>query len=211
MNEPAPQRAAAQIPPEEAALLARLRSGDERAYEQWVRASAPRVMHIARRLLRSDDDAQEVAQETFLLAFRGLPKFDGTARLSTWLHRIAVNAALMRLRTRRRHPEESIEELLPRFHADGQHEEEPAPWLRNAEVAVANAELRKGVRSAIDTLPPIYRDVLLLRDIEELSTAEVAAGLGLSEAAVKTRLHRARLALRERLDDLVRELGGTPS
>jgi RNA polymerase sigma-70 factor (ECF subfamily) len=205
-----PPHALAQIPPEETALLERLRAGDEAAYERWVRASAPRVLAVARRLLRNEDDAQEVAQEAFLLAFRGLARFDGSARLSTWLHRITVNAALMRLRTRRRHPEESIESLLPRFHADGEHEETPGPWWRNGEAAVASAELRKGVRAAIDALPPIYRDVLLLRDIEELSTAEVARGLELSEAAVKTRLHRARLALRERLDDLVRELGGSP-
>ncbi len=203
-------RTPASIPPDEVALLARLRAGEGTAYEEWVRASAPRVLAVARRLLRNEDDAQEVSQDAFLLAFRGLPKFDGSARLSTWLHRITVNAALMRLRTRRRHPEESIEELLPRFHPDGHHEEEPAPWRLTGEAAVASGELRKAVRTAIDELPEIYRNVLLLRDIEGLTTAEVAEGLRISEAAVKTRLHRARLALREQLDALFRELRGVP-
>ena len=183
---------------------------EERAYEQWVRASAPRVLAVTRRLLRNEDDAQETAQEAFLLAFRGLPRFDGEARLSTWLHRIAVNAALMRLRSKRRHPEESLEDLqlLPRFHADGHHEEEPGEWHLSGEQALASAELRKAVRGAIDALPVMFRDVLMLRDIEGLNTAEVAQGLGISEAAVKTRLHRARLALREQLDPLFRELRG---
>ncbi len=195
---------------EERALLARLRRGEERAYEEWVRASAPRVLAVTRRLLRNEEDAQETAQDAFLLAFRGLAGFDGQARLSTWLHRIAVNAALMRLRSKRRHPEESLEELslLPRFHEDGHHEEQPSEWHLSGEDALASAELRKAVRGAIDELPVLFRDVLLLRDIEGLNTAEVAQGLGISEAAVKTRLHRARLALRERLDPLFRELRG---
>ena len=198
------------LDPEEAELLARLRAGDAKAYERWVRESAPRVLGVVRRLLRNEHDAQEVAQDAFLFAFRGLAKFDGSARLITWLHRIAVNSALMRLRTKRRHPEESIEELLPKFRGDGYHEEEPAAWARSGEAAVASAELRKAVRVAIDELPELYREVLLLRDIEGFSTAETAEGLGLTEAATKTRLHRARLALRERLDALMQELRGVP-
>ena len=203
-------RAPIVLEPEEVELLARLRAGDASAYERWVRESAPRVLGVVRRLLRNEADAQEVAQVAFLFAFRGLAKFDGSARLITWLHRIAVNAALMRLRTKRRHPEESIEEQLPRFRADGYHEDEPAPWARSGEAAVASAELRKAVRAAIDELPALFREVLLLRDIEGFSTAETAEGLGLTEAATKTRLHRARLAMRERLDALMQELRGVP-
>jgi RNA polymerase sigma-70 factor (ECF subfamily) len=203
-------RAAFVLPAEDAELLATLRSGDGAAYERWVRASAPRVLSVARRLLRNEQDAQEVAQEAFLSAFRHLASFDGSARLSTWLHRITVNAALMRLRTKRRHPEEPIEEMLPRFQADGHHEHAPSAWAAQSERAVASAEVRKAVRAAIDELPEMYRDVLLLRDIEELTTEEAASALGITIAALKTRLHRARLMLRERLDDLMSELEGAP-
>lgn len=203
-------RAAFVLPADDAELLAALRSGDGAAYERWVRSSAPRVLSVARRLLRNEQDAQEVAQEAFLSAFRHLASFDGSARLSTWLHRITVNAALMRLRTKRRHPEEPIEEMLPRFQADGHHEHAPSAWAAQSERAVASAEVRKAVRAAIDELPEMYRDVLLLRDIEELTTEEAASALGITIAALKTRLHRARLMLRERLDDLMSELEGAP-
>ena len=203
-------RAPFALPAEDAALIAELRAGDGAAYERWVRASAPRVLSVVRRLLRNEQDAQEVAQDTFLSAFRAIASFDGSARLSTWLHRIAVNAALMRLRTKRRHPEDPIEELLPRFQADGHHEHAPSAWAVPGERAVASAEVRKAVRGAIDELPDIYRDVLLLRDIEELTTEEAATALGITVAALKTRLHRARLMLRERLDDLMQELEGAP-
>jgi RNA polymerase sigma-70 factor (ECF subfamily) len=207
MSEP---RAPFALPPEDAALLARLRAGDGAAYERWVRASAPRVLRVLRRLLRNEQDAQDATQDAFLSAFRHLASFDGSARLSTWLHRIAVNAALMRLRSKRRHPEESIDERLPRFDAEGQHEHAPWAWAARGDAALGSAEIRKAVRAAIDELPDLHRDVLLLRDIEELTTAEAAAALGITIPALKTRLHRARLALRERLDDLMRELGGAP-
>jgi RNA polymerase sigma-70 factor (ECF subfamily) len=203
-------RASFTLPPEEAALLAQLRAGDGAAYERWVRASAPRLLRVTRRLLRNEQDAQDVTQDAFLNAFRHLDSFDGGARLSTWLHRIAVNAALMKLRSKRRHPEESIDDRLPRFDAAGEHEHAPWAWAARGDAALGSAELRKAVRAAIDELPDLYRDVLLLRDIEELSTEEAASALGITVAALKTRLHRARLALRERLDDLMRELGGAP-
>jgi len=207
MSEP---RAPFALPPEDAALLARLRAGDGAAYELWVRASAPRVLRVLRRLLRNEQDAQDATQDAFLSAFRHLASFDGSARLSTWLHRIAVNAALMRLRSKRRHPEESIDERLPRFDAEGQHEHAPWAWAAQGDVALGSAEVRKAVRAAIDELPDLHRGVLLLRDIEELTTEEAAAALGITIPALKTRLHRARLALRESLDDLMRELGGAP-
>ncbi len=203
-------RASFALPAEEAALLALLRAGDAAAYERWVRASAPRVLRVVRRLLRNEQDAQDATQEAFLNAFKHLASFDGSARLSTWLHRIAVNAALMKLRSQRRRPEESIDAQLPRFDAAGEHEHPPWAWAARGDAALGSAELRKAVRAAIDELPDLYRDVLLLRDIEELSTEEAAVALGITVPALKTRLHRARLALRERLDALMRELGGAP-
>ncbi len=193
-------------PEEEAALVERLRRGDDGAYEAWVRESTPRMLAVARRMMRSEDDARDVVQEAFVSAFRALDRFQGDARLSTWLHRITVNAALMRLRSKRRRPEESIEDQLPGFLEDGHHERTPVPWQEGgADALLERDEVRGRVRAAIDELPESYRNVLLLRDIEELDTQEVAKMLELSPGAVKTRLHRARVALREHLDLLLRE------
>ncbi len=158
------------------------------------------MLAVARRMLRSDEEARDAVQEAFLLAFRGLPKFEGQSRLGTWLHRIVVNAALMRLRSRRARPEESIEPLLPTFMDDGHATRTYREWPESAEQLLERAEVRSLVRQAIDRLPTTYRTVLLLRDIEELSTGEVAEALGISANAVKIRLHRARQALRELLD-----------
>lgn len=191
---------------EEAALVAGLRAGDAKAYEQLVREHAPRMLAVARRFLRSPDDAEDAVQEAFLSAFRALDRFQGQSRLGTWLHRITVNAALMKLRSRRRKPEESLEELSPRFQEDGHYEVLPRRW-KDADRVLADKELRAGVREGIDRLPETYRNVLLLRDIEELDTAETADVLGISENAVKTRLHRARVALREVLDPVLRDEG----
>jgi RNA polymerase sigma-70 factor (ECF subfamily) len=124
--------------------------------------------------------------------------------LSTWLHRIVASAALMKLRSRQRRPERSIEELLPKFLADG-HQADPAvEWRDSAEAAALKAEDRAFVRDCIQQLPENYRTVLVLRDIEELDTDETARALGLSVPVVKTRLHRARQALRTLLDQRFR-------
>ncbi len=155
---------------------------------------------MIRRLLRRNEDAQDALQETFLSAFRGLATFDGKCQLSTWLHRIAVNAALMKLRSQARKPEQSIEQFLPTFYADG-HRQNPGPaWRLTADRALEQAETRELVRWAIDQLPDSYRVVLILRDIEQLDAAEAAAHLEIEVGAVKTRLHRARQALRTLLD-----------
>jgi RNA polymerase sigma-70 factor (ECF subfamily) len=141
-----------------------------------------------------------------LSALRGLSQFDGRASLATWLHRIFVNAALMKLRSRKRRPERSIDDFLPRFLADEwEHQAiEPAAWIATAGDEAERGELCRQVRAAIDELPINYRTVLLLRDIEELDTDTTAALLGTSTAVVKTRLHRARRALRELLDPRMR-------
>jgi RNA polymerase sigma-70 factor (ECF subfamily) len=184
----------------DSALLARLRAGDDGAFETLVRAYGPRLYATARRLLRAEEDARDAVQDAFLQAFRGLDRFAGDARLSTWLHRIVVNAALMKLRTRRRKPEASIDDLLPKFLDDGHQAEPASPWRRAPETPLEREQVRALVRSKIDELPESYRVVLVLRDVEELDTEETAALLGLSANAVKTRLHRARQALRQLLD-----------
>jgi RNA polymerase sigma-70 factor (ECF subfamily) len=176
-------------------LLSRLRAGDDTAYEELVRKEMPHLLAVARRLLRNDEDAQDAVQQAFLSAFRALPAFNGQSRLTTWLHRIATNAALMKLRTRGRRPEESIEDLLPTFLEDGHHVEQFCEWSLPADARMVRHETRARVRAAIDQLPDSHRTVLLLRDIEELSTEETAQALGVTSNTVKIRLHRARQAL----------------
>jgi RNA polymerase sigma-70 factor (ECF subfamily) len=189
---------------DEAALLHALRQGDGRAYEQLVRQQAGPLLVTARRILHHEDDARDAVQDAFLSAFRSLDSFAGNARLTTWLHRIVINAALNKLRRRQRKPERSIDALLPRFEQDG-HQAQPAvEWREDAQNAVQRQETRELVRRAIDELPDIYRTVLLLRDIEGLETEEAGRILGVNSAVVKTRLHRARQALRTLLDPYFR-------
>jgi RNA polymerase sigma-70 factor, ECF subfamily len=185
----------------EASLLNALRHGEEKAFEAMVRSFGPRLLSVARRFLRDEEDARDAVQEGFLSAYRSMGSFQRGSQISTWLHRIVVNACLMRLRSRQRRPEESIEELLPRFAEDGHQVAHPTPeWEGSAEELLARRETRERVREAIDRLPESYRTVLLLRDIEELSTEEAARLVGITENAVKIRLHRARQALRTLLE-----------
>ena len=182
----------------EAALVARLRSGDDAAYEELVRSSMPRLLSTARRLLRDEDEARDAVQAAYIRAFEALPKFRADASLATWLHRIVVNEALQRLRRKRETVD--IDSLLPSFLADGHHAVMATDWSESAEAAIQRSETSEIVQAAIDKLPDAYRTVLLLRDIEEMPTEEVAAILGTTTNNVKVRLHRARQALRMLLE-----------
>ena len=188
----------------EAALLAALRRGDDNAFETLVRSTSPRLLAVARRILGTDEDARDALQDAYVSAFKALPRFEGHSRLSTWLHRIVVNTSLMKLRSKRRHPEESIETLLPGYKDDGHQAYEPEEWADGADVLLERSEMRAFIRGQIDRLPENYRTVLLLRDIEEMSTPEAAAALGISDNAVKIRLHRARQALRALIHERLR-------
>ena len=188
----------------EAAFVTRLRAGEPDAFEQLVRNYTPRLLRVARRLLGNDDEARDALQDAFISVFRSIRSFEAGSRLSTWLHRVVVNAALMKLRTRRRHPEEEIEKYLPLFQEDGHQIVPSVEWMESAETALQRKEMRQLVRAAIDRLPDTYRTVLLLRDIEEMSTEETAEILGISTTAAKLRLHRARQALRTQLDPQMR-------
>ena len=190
--------------PDEAELVAGLRRGDDDAFETLVRAYGGRLLQVARRFLK-EEDARDALQEAFLSAFKSIDRFDGKARVSTWLHRIVVNAALMRLRKKSTQMEESLEPLLPAFLEDGHRADPGTGWPDNPEEVVGREQMRQIVRSAIDRLPDKYRNVVLLRDIEELNGAETGELLGLTPGAVKVRLHRARRALREILDPRIRE------
>lgn len=185
---------------EEASLLERLRAGDERSFEQLVMLHGGAMLAVIRRMLGHDADSQDCLQDAFTSAFKALGSFQGESRLGTWLHRIAVNAALMKIRSRKRRPERPIEDLLPRYQADG-HRETPVPqWAVAQDVTAIDEDTRQVVRHCIAELPETFRVVLMLRDIEECSTEETSRLLEISVANVKTRLHRARQALRELLD-----------
>jgi len=181
-------------------FIERLKARDERAFETLVRRYGARMLATARRFLGNEHDAHDIVQQAFISAFRSIAGFNADATLSTWLHRIVVNAALMQLRSRRRRPELPIEELLPRFDDAGRwvDESEQTGWVD--EHPIHRRETRQMVRRCIDQLPEIHRSVLLLRDIEDLDTAEVAGMLAISSNAIKIRLHRARQALRSLIE-----------
>jgi RNA polymerase sigma-70 factor, ECF subfamily len=186
-------------------LVRRLKAGDEDAYATIVRTLGGRMLAVARRFLHDEDLARDAVQDAFLSAFRGIHSFDGDAQIATWLHRIVVNAALMKLRTRRRKPEQSIEPMLPAFAEDGHHASRPVQaWTDSAEQTLLRREARAQVRAAIAELPESYRTALMLRDIEERSTRDAADLLGITENALKLRLHRARQALATRLQAVAR-------
>jgi RNA polymerase sigma-70 factor (ECF subfamily) len=178
----------------ESLVLEGLRRGDDDAFELVFRRYGARMLATARRLLNNDEDARDAVQEAMLSAFKAVGRFEGGAQIGTWLHRIVVNAALMRLRTRKRTPESSIEDLLPSYEADGhrvlQSSDEPFP-----DEAVERAQLVRLLRECAAELPDGYREVYMLRDVEEQSSEEVALAMGLTPNAVKIRLHRARQAL----------------
>ena len=190
---------------DEELFLVRLRAGEEAAFEQLVRTQGGRMLAVARRLLGDEEDARDAVQEAFAAAFRSVASFAGSCRLSTWLHRIAVNAALMKLRRRRSRPEDAIEDLLPKFREDGHQAHPSIPWEEPVEEMLEREEMCALVRKLVEQLPATYRSVLVLRDFEELPTSEVAELLGITENAVKIRLHRARQALRTLLDPYVRK------
>ncbi|HET6202987.1 MAG TPA: sigma-70 family RNA polymerase sigma factor [Planctomycetota bacterium] len=201
MDEKAPREPGILPAEEEAALVRGLRRGDAAAFETVVRRFGGPMLAVARRFLPQTHDAEDALQDAFLSAFKAFAGFEGGSRLSTWLHRIVVNAALMKLRSRRRKPEESIDDLLPTFREDGHAADHPVPgWRTSAEENLERQETRQIVRSCIDRLPESYRNVLLLRDIEGFDTAETARLLDVNSNVVKIRLHRARQALRTLLN-----------
>jgi RNA polymerase sigma-70 factor, ECF subfamily len=180
---------------DERVLVAALREGQEWAFEALIRTYGGRLLAVARRICGNEEDARDVLQSAYLNAFRSLRSFEGSCQLSTWLHRIVVNVALMRLRSRRRKPEDSIDTLLPAFQEDGHHVEQFSDWAMPADRLLEREDVRARVRNCIAQLPDSYRQVLMLRDIEELPTDAVATMLNATPTAVKVRLHRARQAL----------------
>ena len=181
-------------------LVERARNKDFAAFETLLARYEDKVFRLAFRFVRNESDAKEILQDTFLAIWRKLDTFKGDAQFSSWVYRVAANAALMRLRTQRRHPEVSTEELPAGFLDQQHYGQMLSPgenWSRRPDDELQSSELRTHIQSAVDALPEIYRTVFLVRDVEGLSTEETAELLGISIPTVKTRLHRARMALRE--------------
>ena len=185
-------------------LAARAAAGDDHAFGQLVSRYEARIYRLACRLT-SETDAPDVLQETFLQVYRHLRTFRGDSRFSTWLYRIATNAALMNRRAQARRPSVPLDEFLPRFDSRGVHAGTPEELQlpSRADELLDRQALAERAREVLARLPDMYRDPFVLRDLEDLSTAEVAGLLGLDPAAVRQRVHRARLMLRGYLSDLV--------
>lgn len=187
----------AQIDWSDAAVLEKLRAGDDALFESFVREMTPRALATARRIVGSDADAADAVQDAFVSALQNLTAFRGASKLSTWFHRVVVNSALMKLRSKRRRRERSTEDLLPAYMDDGHQIDPPSEnWPATADEILSREETRRAVYEKLAELPDNYRDVLLLRDIEGLTTAEISERLGDSEGALRVRIHRARQALR---------------
>ncbi len=196
----------AEPPSEETLLVEAARSGDIGAFESLVRRYDRNVFRIAQHITQNREDAEDVVQDAFLKAYQNLGQFQGQSKFYTWLVRIAVNEALMRLRRRRPERMVSIDE-------DVKTEEDSMPreiadWSPNPEQQYTQAELKEILGKTIQGLPPSFRTVFVLRDVEGLSTEETASALELSVPAVKSRLLRARLQLRERLNKYFKRRDG---
>jgi RNA polymerase sigma-70 factor (ECF subfamily) len=185
------------------ALAARAAAGDDSAFEWLVVRYQHRVFRLACRLT-NETDAPDVLQDTFLQVYRHLPTFRGESQFSTWLYRIATNVGLMHRRARARRPAESLDVFLPRFDADGRHVHTPAALRIASRVdeLLDRQALAEKAQAAIERLPDLYREAFVLRDLEELTTADVAQVLGVEPATVRQRVHRARLMVRGYLNEL---------
>ena len=189
-------------------FAARAAAGDDAAFEALVVRYQHRVFRLACRLT-SETDAPDVVQETFLQIYRHLSTFRGDALFSTWVYRIATNVGLMHRRARARRPTEPLDEFLPRFDADGTFEATPDALRIPSRVdeLLDRHELARKAQAAVVRLPDLYREAFVLRDLEELCTAEVALVLGVEPATVRQRVHRARLLVRGYLGQIA---GGRP-
>jgi len=179
--------------PTDEELVRKSKEGDERAFGELISRYESKVYSLSLKMVRNPEDAEDVLQDTFLRAYRGIKSFQGASTFSTWIYRITANSALMRLR-KKQLPTVSIE--------DADERETPvniADWTPGPVEQLLNRELQQVMDEAIQALPPEFRQVFVLRDIEEMSNAEVADVLDLSVAAVKSRLHRARLKVRNRI------------
>jgi len=186
--------------------VARLKRGDTAAFETIVRKNAGWMLVVARRITNCNEDAADCVQESFALVLRKVNGFEERSSFKTWLHRIVVNQALMKLRKRRRVREESIDDLMPMFDSNGLLIGPVRMANETVEDLASKNDISAKVRQAINELPDSYRTILLLRDIEEMTTAETSEVLDVPEGTLRTRLHRARNALRKKLETMFKPL-----
>jgi RNA polymerase sigma-70 factor, ECF subfamily len=182
---------------DEAPLVAQARAGDTRAFSDLVRRYEGKIFRLAQHVTQNREDAEDVLQETFLKAYEHLDQFQGNSKFYTWIVRIAVNQALMKLRRRKTDKSVSLDEAIDT--GEDTVVREIAAWDPDPEQRYSQDELRGILDNAVQSLAPPYRSVFVLRDVEDLSTEETAEALNLSVPAVKSRLLRARLQLREKL------------
>lgn len=180
-------------------LVERLKRGDEEAFAGLLGRYEGKVYRLAMNMTRNPQDAEEVMQDVFLAVARKIGDFDGRAAFSAWLYRVTANAAVIKLRRQRSEPHLPIEDAGPDFAADGSFTRPVADWSDLPENQLLAAESRQTLTQAIEALPPDHKAVVVLRDIEGLTNPEAAEVLGITVPAFKSRLHRARLALRERM------------
>jgi RNA polymerase sigma-70 factor, ECF subfamily len=181
-------------------VIARLRNGDHAALETIFDLYAGKLYGVAQRILGEAADSEEIIQDVFWVVFRKAKSFKGESRLSTWLYRLTVNAALGRIRRNKKKREIEYEEYLPQFQKDGHHRVRPVvDWSDTLDEKYARKEIHSLLANALDELKPIDKTVVVLSDMEGLADKEIAATLELTVPAVKTRLHRARLFLRGKL------------
>lgn len=180
-------------------LIRQIKAGDHQAFETLFTRHLPRVYRQAIRLMGNEAEAEEVVQDVFVAVYKKAHTFRGHSAFSTWLYRLTANAAITRLRKRKRSKETALDEFLPKFRDDGEHLKPVVDWSQDVDGAVARAEVRRLIQQALDELPPLDKAVVVLSDQEELSNRDIANALGLTIPAVKARLHRARLILRGKL------------
>jgi len=190
---------------DELLLVERARSGDDRAFTDLVNRYERKIFRLAKHITQNEEDAEDVLQETFLKAYSHLGEFQGNSKFYTWIVRIAVNESLMKLRKRKTDRTVSLDESIDT--GEETIVREIAVWEDSPEDRYSQEELRGILEKAIDSLRPAFRTVFVLRDVEELSTEETAVALNLSVPAVKSRLLRARLQLREKLTRFFRRKG----
>jgi RNA polymerase sigma-70 factor (ECF subfamily) len=190
---------------DETPLVQRAKAGDTRAFTDLVNRYERKIFRLAKHITQSDEDAEDVLQETFLKAYSHLEEFHGNSKFYTWIVRIAVNEALMKLRRRKSDRTVSLDETVDT--GEETVVREIAVWDNNPEERYSREEIREILDKAIQSLRPGFRTVFLLRDVEELSTEETAEALDLSIPAVKSRLLRARLQLREKLTRFFKRKG----
>jgi RNA polymerase sigma-70 factor (ECF subfamily) len=182
---------------DEAVLVSRAREGDAKAFSALVRRYESKIFRLAQHVTQNREDAEDVLQESFLKAYEHLDQFQGNSKFYTWLVRIAVNQALMKLRKRKTDKSVSLDDTIDT--GEDSVAREIASWDETPEDRYSREEINGILTSAIDSLAPPYRAVFVLRDVDELSTEETAEALDLSVPAVKSRLLRARLQLRDKL------------